>query len=79
MITVVTTKDREDRIAALRRRADALGATDTVYAGAAPQWWRRIVDQAERTGAVLVLDRDGERPMLVLPLAIAEELQGGGR
>ena len=76
MIVITTTKAREDAFRAIKARADALGCTDAVYAGSPPQWWLRIAEQATSAGAVLVLDKGAERPLLVMTLAAAEELAG---
>ena len=85
MIFVTTTRAREDRIAGLRTRADALmkklqkrtterARVEAVYAGAAPVWWKRIAEQTAQAGAVLVLDKDAEQPLVVMTLATAEAL-----
>ena len=78
MIVVTTTKAREDAFRAIKRRADALGCTDAVYAGSPPKWWLSVAEQASKAGAVLVLDKDATRPMLVMSLAGAEQLAGLG-
>ena len=89
MIFVTTTRAREDRIAVVRARADVLlhklqkragvqpgGAAriEAIYAGAAPVWWRRIAEQTVQAGAVLVLDKGAEQPLVVMTLAAAETL-----
>lgn len=89
MIFVTTTRAREDRIAVVRARADVLlhklqkragvpsgGAAriEAVYAGAAPVWWQRIAEQTVQAGAVLVLDKAAEQPLVVMTLAAAEAL-----
>lgn len=89
MIFVTTTRAREDRIAGLRARADVLlhklqrragsppgGAAriEAIYAGAAPVWWQRIAEQTAQAGAVLVLDKGAEQPLVVMTLAAAENL-----
>ncbi len=90
MIFVTTTRAREDRIAVVRARADVLlhklqkragvhpggGAAriEAVYAGAAPVWWQRIAEQTVQAGAVLVLDKGAEQPLVVMTLAAAETL-----
>ena len=89
MIFVTTTRAREDRIAVVRARADVLlhklqkrtgvpsgGAAriEAVYAGAAPVWWQRIAEQTVQAGAVLVLDKAAEQPLVVMTLAAAETL-----
>lgn len=83
MIFVTTTRAREDRIAALRARTDAVmqkaqkpttERVEAVYAGAAPVWWKRIAEQTAQAGAVLVLDQAAEQPLVVMTLARAEEL-----
>lgn len=76
MIVVTTTREREDTITALQARADAMGITETVYAGAAPRWWQKLAEQASQAGGVLVVDRNAGQPMIVLSLATAEELAG---
>ena len=76
MIVVTTTRQREDQIAAVKARADALGITEAVYAGAAPRWWQRLAERAVQAGGVLVLDRDAAQPLVVMPLVVAEELAG---
>lgn len=93
MIFVTTTRAREDRIAVLRGRADVLlrklqqrvgcppgGAAriEAIYAGAAPRWWQNIAEQTVQAGAVLVLDKGAEQPLVVMTLAAAEALAGGG-
>ena len=93
MIFVTTTRAREDRIAGLRARADGLlhklqqragcppngGARiEAIYAGAAPVWWQRIADQTAQAGAVLVLDKGAEQPLVVMTLAAAEALATPG-
>lgn len=90
MIFVTTTRQREDRIAALRTRADALMQklqkrtaervrVEAVYAGAAPVWWKRIAEQTAQAGAVLVLDQAAEQPLVVMTLARAEELAAAAK
>ena len=85
MICVTTTRAREDRIAGLRARADVLlqrtgcpsgGAArvEAIYAGAAPRWWQHIAKQTVQAGAVLVLDKGAEQPLVVMTLAAAETL-----
>ena len=77
MICVTTTKAREDAYTAMKQRADALGITESFYASAPPLWWQRIAEQANQAGAVLVLNRDVDAPvMVVMTLAQAEELVG---
>ena len=76
MIVVTTTREREDAFRAIKARADTLGVTSSVYAAAPPLWWQRIAEQAVRDGAVLVLDKNAAQPMVVMPLAVAEELAG---
>lgn len=74
MIVVTTTKRREEAISGLRRRAGAIGVKEAVYAGAAPRWWQRIAEQTAQAGAVLVLDKGAEQPVVVMTLAAAEAL-----
>ena len=83
MIYVTTTRAREDRIIALQKRTDTLmqkaqkptpDRVAVVYAGAAPVWWKRIAEQTAEAGAVLVLDKGAEQPLVVMTLAAAEAL-----
>ena len=90
MIVTTTTRAREDRIAALHARADRLlhnlqqragvrpqtaaAHIEAIYAGAAPRWWQRIAEQTAQAGAVLVLDKGAEQPLVVMTLAAAEDL-----
>ena len=76
MIVVTTTAAREAHIRATKAQADALGVTDSLYAGSSLTWWQRIASQAESAGGLLILDKDAQHPMIVLPLAIACELAG---
>ena len=74
MIEVFTTREREAHIRSVKAQADALGVTDTIYAGSTSTWWKSIAKQAEQAGGLLVLDKDAQHPMLVLPLAVAMAL-----
>ena len=76
MICVTTTAAREAHIRATKAQADALGVTDSLYAGSSLTWWQRIAGQAERAGGLLILDKDAQHPMVVLPLAVACQLAG---
>ena len=76
MIVVTTTAGREAHIRATKAMADALGVTDSIYAGSSSTWWQRIAGQAEHAGGLLILDKDAQHPMVVLPLAVALELAG---
>ena len=74
MIVVTTTRAREDAFAGMKRRAGAMGVKETVYAAAPPKWWLRIAEQTAEAGAVLVLDKGAEQPLVVMTLAAAEAL-----
>ena len=76
MIVVTTTAAREAHIRATKAQADAIGVSDSIYAGSSLTWWQRIAGQAEQAGGLLILDKDAQHPMIVLPLAVACQLAG---
>ena len=76
MICVTTTAAREAHIRATKAQADALGVTDSLYAGSSLTWWQRIAGRAESAGGLLILDKDAQHTMVVLPLAVACQLAG---
>ena len=64
---------RRERAQILLGRAGVIGVNAAVYRMDQPgAWWEQVVEQAIFEGGVLVIDLEAEKPMLVLPLAVAE-------
>ena len=76
MICEFSNVRREAHIRATKAMADAIGVSDSIYAGSSLTWWQRIAGQAEQAGGLLILDKDAQHPMVVLPLAVACQLAG---